>query len=278
MGTVINMSRIRTIKPEFWVSEQIIACSLQTRLLFIGMWNFSDDNGVHPCSYVRLKAQIFPGDNYAVEEIKKWVRELIQNGLIKEYAMQNKSYWIITGWKNHQRIDKPTYRYPLPKSELHDHSMTTIREVEEQSSNILGRIANSSATEWKGIEGNGEDINIDAVNPTVSSSQLNSSASNEIFDYWKTIMNHPHAKLDNKRKRVITNALKLGYSQSNLKQAINGCANTPYNMGKNNSGQIYDDISLILRDADHIERFMNNANTSNKFSESSTDQLMAGVL
>ncbi|MFT4059801.1 MAG: hypothetical protein QM652_09650 [Legionella sp.] len=112
------MSRIRTIKPEFWVSEQIIACSPHARLLFIGMWNFADDNGASPISYVRLKAQIFPADNFTIEEIKKWVNELIQNELIREYVIDGKSYWIVTGWKNHQRIDRPTYRYPLPQSEL----------------------------------------------------------------------------------------------------------------------------------------------------------------
>ena len=54
------MSRIRTVKPEFWTSEQIIACSPIARLLFIGLWNFCDDNGVHPASYIRLKAEVFP--------------------------------------------------------------------------------------------------------------------------------------------------------------------------------------------------------------------------
>jgi len=42
------MARIRTIKPEFWVSEQVGECSPNARLLFIGMWNFCDDRGVHP--------------------------------------------------------------------------------------------------------------------------------------------------------------------------------------------------------------------------------------
>ena len=56
------MSRIRTVKPEFWTSEQIIACSPIARLLFIGLWNFCDDNGVHPASYIRLKAEVFPPD------------------------------------------------------------------------------------------------------------------------------------------------------------------------------------------------------------------------
>ena len=42
------MARIRTIKPEFWTSEQVVDCSPTARLLFIGLWNFCDDGGVHP--------------------------------------------------------------------------------------------------------------------------------------------------------------------------------------------------------------------------------------
>jgi hypothetical protein len=73
------MSRIRTIKPEFWTSEQVIACSSNARLLFVGLWNFCDDNGVHPASYIRIKAEVFPADNLDVNEIKNCVNELCRS-------------------------------------------------------------------------------------------------------------------------------------------------------------------------------------------------------
>ncbi|CZI81348.1 TPA: hypothetical protein JBA76_15820 [Legionella pneumophila subsp. pneumophila] len=81
----------------------------------------------------------------------------------------------------------------------------------------------------------------------------------EIFKYWQDVMKHPKAKLDNKRKQKIINALKL-YSKEEIKEAIDGCANTPFYMGKNDRSQIYDDIGLILRDATNIERFINQSN------------------
>ena len=70
IGRAINMSRIRTVKPEFWASEQVISCSPLSRLLFIGLWNFCDDNGVHQASYIRIKAEVFPADNFDIKEIK----------------------------------------------------------------------------------------------------------------------------------------------------------------------------------------------------------------
>lgn len=106
------------IKSEYWTSEQVLSCSIHARLLFIGLWNFSDDNGVHQASYLRLKAEVFPADNFTIEEIKQWIGELIYNGLLREYIVQEKSYWIVTGWKEHQKIDKPTNRHPLPLSQL----------------------------------------------------------------------------------------------------------------------------------------------------------------
>src|SRR5579872_4397225 len=89
-----NMSRIRTIKPEFWTSEQVLSCSPLTRLLFIGLWNFCDDNGVHQASYVRLKAEVFPVDCFTSDEIKKMISELILHDLIREYVIDDKTYWI----------------------------------------------------------------------------------------------------------------------------------------------------------------------------------------
>ncbi len=75
----------------------------------------------------------------------------------------------------------------------------------------------------------------------------------EVFTYWQKVMNHPRAKLDYKRQRKIAQAIKLEYSVADLKQAIDGCKNTPFNTGQNDSNQIYDDITLILRDAEHEE-------------------------
>ncbi len=79
---------------------------------------------------------------------------------------------------------------------------------------------------------------------------------NAIFLYWQQIMKHPQAKLDKKRQGKIGAALRLGFNVDQLKQAIDGCGNTPFNVGINDRGQRYDSIDLIFRDADHIERFI----------------------
>jgi len=105
------MARIRTVKPEFWTSEQVAECSTITRLLFIGMWNFCDDGGNHPASLKSLKMQIFPSDDIQVSEIDSMVKELINHGLIVQYTVNNKDYWHVLGW-HHQKIDKPNIKHP----------------------------------------------------------------------------------------------------------------------------------------------------------------------
>lgn len=108
------MSRIRTVKPDFWTSEQVMGCCRDSRLLFIGMWNFADDSGVLPASIQRIRAQVLPGDDISLENIRRLITELRNSGLIEEYDVEGKVYWKITGFTKHQRIDRPTYKHPLP--------------------------------------------------------------------------------------------------------------------------------------------------------------------
>jgi len=254
------MSRIRTIKPEFWTSGQVMACSPQARLLFIGLWNFCDDHGVHPASLMRLKAKVFPGDSFTTENISQWITELIHNKLIYGYVVDGQSYWIVTGWGKHQRIDKPTYRHPLPLPELKDaRNLTSFpRDLSEASVTSLKAVGDGSTTDRNGMESNGlEKETCEVETSPRSDSPLNDI--HEVFKHWQTVMGHPSAKLDKKRQRAIGEALNLGYTLGQLKQAIDGCFNTPFNQGQNDRGQRYDDIGLILRDAAHIDRFIANA-------------------
>lgn len=106
------MARIRTIKPEFWTSEQVMECSPLARLLFIGIWNFCDDAGNHPASAITIKALVFPGDAIASEDIRGMLDELSASGLLTFYSASGKRYLHVNGWA-HQKIDRPTVKFPL---------------------------------------------------------------------------------------------------------------------------------------------------------------------
>jgi hypothetical protein len=78
----------------------------------------------------------------------------------------------------------------------------------------------------------------------------------EVFEYWKEQCDHSRALLDSKRAGLILQQLKLGRTIQDLKLAIDGASIDPFSQGKNDRHQKYDDISLILRDAPHVEKFI----------------------
>lgn len=145
------MARIRTIKPEFCTSEQVAECSTNARLLFVCMWMFCDDAGRHPANCKRLKMEVFPGDSFTDKQIKELVAELIRVGLLSEYKHENAMFWQVTGWKKHQRIDRPSYKYGpfLSNGEP--------RDIDEHSTNDLRVIDEHSPPEGNGKEGNGKE-------------------------------------------------------------------------------------------------------------------------
>ena len=79
----------------------------------------------------------------------------------------------------------------------------------------------------------------------------------EVFEYWKERRNHPKAILNKKRKTAIQAAIKEGYSPERIMKAIDNIENSPWHMGDNPGGTIYDDIELICRNGTQIEKFEN---------------------
>lgn len=109
------MTRIRTIKPEFWTDEKVVELSAFARLLFIGIWNFCDDEGRMVYSPKRLKLQIFPADALDVAAL---FDELLAAGLVQVYDADGTSYLVVRGFVKHQKIDKRSpSRLPAPPAD-----------------------------------------------------------------------------------------------------------------------------------------------------------------
>jgi len=108
------MAKIRGIKPDFWISEQVVTCSMPARLFFIGLWNFSDDHGVFKWKPKMLKMQIFLSDNVSTQKLLK---ELVDNGFIKKFVFEEAEYGYIINFSKHQRIDKRYLQEIIPNFE-----------------------------------------------------------------------------------------------------------------------------------------------------------------
>jgi hypothetical protein len=59
-----------------------------------------------------------------------------------------------------------------------------------------------------------------------------------------------------KEWRAIKDRLEDGFSVDSLCQAIDGCHKTPHNLGKNDRGQKYLALELIMRTSGHVTRFI----------------------
>jgi len=110
--------RIRSIRPEFWTSEDVAAMDWHTRLVFIGLWSYVDDNGVGRDNERLIAADLFPLDEDPRESVARVSRGLLglsAGGQITRYTVEGKPYLHIASWELHQRVDKRAKdRYPLP--------------------------------------------------------------------------------------------------------------------------------------------------------------------
>jgi len=165
---------------------------------------------------------------------------------------------VVTGWK--------TYWDELPECELktlaYQHFKDLLEGYGEAYAKAFAKaIPKLMPNQEQEQEQEQEIINICQVAcATRPQAQENSStkANNEVtelFNYWREVTKHPKAKLDKARRQKIVSALK-NYSVEDLKKAICGCSMSEFHMGKNDKGQSYNDISLIFRNAEKIEKFM----------------------
>ncbi|AMS02075.1 replication initiation protein [Mycobacterium phage Panchino] len=113
--------RIRSIKPEFWRSEDISAIEeWGTRLLFIGLWSYVDDNGVGLDRVPLIAADLFADDlardpRETLARVSRGLQQLSAAGRIVRYTLDGKQFLYVNNWEKHQRIDRPNKpRYPLP--------------------------------------------------------------------------------------------------------------------------------------------------------------------
>ncbi len=77
---------------------------MPTRLLFIGLWNFVDDDGYISFNAKRIKMQIFPADDL---DVSGALRNLLESGQLREFTSDQGPLLKITNWKRHQQVSHP---------------------------------------------------------------------------------------------------------------------------------------------------------------------------
>ena len=105
------MARNRMIKPEFWASETLMRVSRDSRLTFIGVWNFCDDYGFCLRSMRSLIGDIYPYDESVTEaKLKQWISELVEVKLLIPVDYNSKQLFFVKGWGEHQTVQHKSKR------------------------------------------------------------------------------------------------------------------------------------------------------------------------
>lgn len=257
------MARIRTVKPDLFRHEDLHDLELETglpvRLTFIGLFCVCDKAGRFRWRPKQLKLDILPYDDLDFERV---IDALASRDFLVKYEVEGEFYGCIPTFTRHQHINNRESESILPDmsvgtltNEGTKHESPAITEPEQISNTELvtrkPRVEHSAEGEKeREKEREGERNNM---------SRQTRDQVKEVFDHWITTMGKTsQAKLTDKRKKCVEARLKEGYTVDQIKQAIEGCAKSPHHMGQNDSGTVYDDLTLICRSGDKVEQFANN--------------------
>ncbi len=103
------MARIRTIKPDFFTSEDIIELSPLARLLYIAIWCEADREGRLAWKPKTFKIRYLPADNCDINEL---CREIVDRGLVVLYG---DGLACIPSFSKHQHINPRETASILPE-------------------------------------------------------------------------------------------------------------------------------------------------------------------
>ncbi|HEY6244586.1 MAG TPA: hypothetical protein VIX17_11590 [Pyrinomonadaceae bacterium] len=229
----------RRIYSGFIEGQRINKLSLQAEAWFWRVLATTDDFGnakgeARSC----WLATVGHRDNITVKHVSNWLQEMVDVGLIFFYEVKGERFLHVTGFEEMQpcgRNGKRIQRFAPP-----DESRTIQVNPEKSRINV------SPDTEEEE----------DTDTHTEEEKESRSATAVSVFDYWKKESGHVHAHFTDKRRSRVVARLKQGYSAEQLQTAIRGCLASPFHRGQNDTGEKYDDLELICRDGEHVEKFI----------------------
>ncbi|MER7702370.1 hypothetical protein ABTX81_05660 [Kitasatospora sp. NPDC097605] len=104
------MARIRSVKPETWVSETLAEVSIPAMVTFLGMTNHADDHGRHRDVAAIVYGLVWPlREEITRADVEDHLQQLATAGAICRYTgCDGRRYFHYPTWRNHQKIDKPS--------------------------------------------------------------------------------------------------------------------------------------------------------------------------
>ena len=244
------MARIRTIKPEFFSHYDLYEAEQETglplRLAFAGLWTQCDRDGRFKWRPQQLKIGCLPYDDV---DFSRVLHALGTRGFIGKYVQNKDTYGVVFSFKEHQVINNREKESVLPEPvDFIGFDVCVTREPRED---------HACTGEGKGKEGKGKEGK-GTSNKTLVYDSCQSKIAKRIFEHWRTRMGKTNSsKLTDDRRKKIYARLRDGYSEKSMIEAIDGCAQSDFHMGRDpkTNGKVYDELTLILRNGTHLEKF-----------------------
>lgn len=102
------MSRIRTIKPEFWKNERLSELPEAAHMLAAALLNYADDEGYFNANPKLIQGECFPLRELSVS-IPDGLTQLADDGYLRlGKGADGKRYGHIVHFSDHQKINRPT--------------------------------------------------------------------------------------------------------------------------------------------------------------------------
>ena len=139
------MPRARNIKPGFFMNEELAECDLAARLVFIGLWSLADREGRLEDRPKRIRAFVFPYENYDVDEL---LNQLQEHGFILRYEVDGNKYIQVLNFKKHQK--------PHPREAASD--IPPPVGYAEENCNVTESREKALPSNGKALSSNGKDM------------------------------------------------------------------------------------------------------------------------
>jgi hypothetical protein len=215
------MARIRTIKPEFFTSEDIVELSPLARLLYVGLWCEADREGRMVWKPKTFKIRYLPADDC---DIVTLCAELVDSRLVELYG---DGYAYIPAFLSHQHVNPRETQSTLPEPMRKAKNGTRSPRVIHASPSRDKPSMDATSThreEGKGREGNEEEHELpngnsspsaDAEGPPTRSDPIPYQAIVDVFN--RTLTRLPKVReITPKRRTLIRSAWQAAPERRSL--------------------------------------------------------------
>lgn len=235
------------IRDRIWESKKLRRCSKEAALAYPWIYLVADAWGRFEFHPARIWALVFGGrKDVTPGDVEGWLNEYEREELLFRYHVDGElAVW--NGFYSRSKHLRKASQYPDPEP-----FRKKRKKVVAKAGDICDHNSGRQSGTTQQREGD-RDRELDrdkrddhgAGAPVVA-----------VFDHWRTATGKTGAKLDDRRRKVISAMLKAGYTADDLKRAVDGCVASPFHQGKNDHGRVYNTLTLICRDAEHVDMFM----------------------